>query len=196
MTKSIKKFSIYSLIVFVFLFQGIQIHAEEPYAVAAYGYTPYAICPYSVPVDYTQQSADRASSKAYSYASTSVSSSPSISKSGEFDNRSGSLPQSKTVSFTRTFSFTGSITTTAEAGAIFAKVGVSAEASLGYSSSVTTSTTFNIGAGKYGYYQVGSKRTVTSGKMTVYNLATCTAGSPYTVSVSFTTGMYDKYWEK
>lgn len=153
-----------------------------------------SMCPYSISNSVKTYASPR-SVYSYVYSPSSISSTPIINKSGEFDNKGGSLPQSKTISFSRSYSFTGTISTSAEAGVIFAKVGVSAEASLGVSKTVNTSTTFNIGAGKYGYYQVGSKRKVTVGKMTAYNLITCTAGTPYNVNVSFTHGLYDKYWE-
>ena len=121
----------------------------------------------------------------YIYAPSSKNSNPGINKSGEFDHRGGSLAQSKTISFSRTYSFTGSISSSAETGVIISKVGVSFEASLGISKTVPTSSTFNVAPRKYGYYQVGSKRMVTSGKMTPYNLTNCTTGTPYNVCILY-----------
>ena len=112
---------------------------------------------------------------------------------GEYKNN-GAQVQSKTITYTTTYSSSVSTGLSAEFKLITSKIGVNAIVSAGESKTVSLSSTFNISPKHIGYYKVGQKSKKTSGKI-VSVLSNCTTKSK-SISAKYSFGPYDVYSEE
>lgn len=130
----------------------------------------------------------------YSYYKPSqVSTKYVINKEGTFRNE-GAQVQSKTVTYSTTYSSSISSGIKYEFDLVASKLGFEAKVSHGQSSTVTVSTTFNISPRHVGTYKVGQTKKETTGYI-VNVLSNCTTTQKY-VSAVYSVGEYDSYSEK